>query len=250
MPTLAGKTKMTGTNPYIIKAMIPPGSDMFFGRQAAMRRIKERLCADSPQSVSIIGERRIGKSSLAFRLFQHLNTCDNTIALFLDCDGIAEQCNSKDQFFQLVNQEAKEVLADRLDGLDLPDTGEKDFFDSYSSFKDFIKLCGKKKNINTIIFIDEFEHLSANDFADRGFFSNLRSMAVDPGNRLAFCTVSQKELDQLAHQSILTSNFWNIFDLEIKKEKLSGKEFVKDITKGMKIIKKGKDIITGKGDEP
>jgi hypothetical protein len=40
-------------------------------------------------------------------------------------------------------------------------------------------------------------------------------MAVDPGNRLAFCTVSQKELDQLAHQSILTSNFWNIFDVEI-----------------------------------
>lgn len=66
MTTLEGKTKMTGSNPYIIKAMIPPGSDMFFGRQAEMRRIKERLCADSPQSVSLIGERRIGKSSLAF----------------------------------------------------------------------------------------------------------------------------------------------------------------------------------------
>jgi hypothetical protein len=212
---LAGDTKMTGSNPYIIKTMIPPGSGMFFGRQAEMRRIKERLCADSPQSVSLIGERRIGKSSLAFRLFQHLNNSDNTIALFLDCDGIAEQCNSKDQFFQLLNQKAKEVLAERHDGLDLPDTGGNGFFDSYSSFKDFIKHCGKKKNIKTIIFIDEFEHLSDNEFADRGFFSNLRSMAVDPGNRLAFCTVSQKELDQLAHQSILTSNFWNIFDVEI-----------------------------------
>jgi hypothetical protein len=215
MPPLAGKTEMTGNNPYIIKAMIPLESDMFFGRQAEMRRIKERLCAGSPQGVSIIGERRIGKSSLAFRLFQHLNTCDNIIALFLDCDGIAEQCRSKDQFFKLLNLEAKEVLMDRLDGLDLPAPGENGFFESYSSFKDFIKLCGKKKRIKTIIFIDEFEHLSTNKFADRGFFSNLRSLAVDPGNHLAFCTVSQKELDQLAHQSILTSNFWNIFDVEI-----------------------------------
>jgi AAA+ ATPase superfamily predicted ATPase len=45
--------------------MIPIDSDMFFGREKEMRRIEGMLSGDTPQCVSIVGERRIGKSSLA-----------------------------------------------------------------------------------------------------------------------------------------------------------------------------------------
>jgi AAA+ ATPase superfamily predicted ATPase len=60
---------MAMTNPYNLRGMIPIESDMFFGRDKEMRRIEGMLSGDTPQCVSIVGERRIGKSSLAFRVF-------------------------------------------------------------------------------------------------------------------------------------------------------------------------------------
>ena len=54
-------------NPYLNRVMIPSPA-MFFGREAQVRRIMGRLSAERPQSVSIVGERRIGKSSLLSHL--------------------------------------------------------------------------------------------------------------------------------------------------------------------------------------
>jgi ATP-dependent Clp protease ATP-binding subunit ClpA len=59
--------KISITNPYRERKMIPIASDMFFGREQEMQRIVEMLSGDTPQCVSIIGERRNGKSSLAQR---------------------------------------------------------------------------------------------------------------------------------------------------------------------------------------
>ena len=80
------------TNPYHMRGMIPIESDMFFGRKNEMRRIEMMLSGEVPQCVSIIGERRIGKSSLAFRLFHRMRSDDNTLAVFLDCDQLSRHC--------------------------------------------------------------------------------------------------------------------------------------------------------------
>ncbi len=63
---------MTVTNPYRERKMIPIESDMFFGREKEMQKIEEMLSGDRPQCVSIVGERRIGKSSLANRVFHKI----------------------------------------------------------------------------------------------------------------------------------------------------------------------------------
>jgi AAA+ ATPase superfamily predicted ATPase len=42
---------------------------MFFGRKREMDRLMDMLSGKRPQNVSLVGERRIGKSSLAFRVF-------------------------------------------------------------------------------------------------------------------------------------------------------------------------------------
>lgn len=101
------------------------------------------------------------------------------------------------------NPQSKELLGKEQETL----------FDNYSSFKSFIKETGRKK-VNSIIFIDEFEHLPANQFADDTFFSNLRAMANNPDNHLAFVTISKTRLKELTHQSIKSSGFWNIFSTE------------------------------------
>jgi hypothetical protein len=58
-------------NPYVNREMLPPHSDMLFGREKELKTIRELL--SKPKSVSIIGERRIGKSSLANRLYHNFS---------------------------------------------------------------------------------------------------------------------------------------------------------------------------------
>lgn len=204
---------MSETNPYKMRGMLPIESDMFFGREREMRRIEDMLTGDSPQCVSIIGERRIGKSSLAFRVFHKMKQSENTIAIYLDCDGLSEKCKTKDQFFQLLNQQFVETPGNKPKIKYLLEKEEGKLFETYSSFKAFLKKSGGKK-MRAIIFFDEFEHLPGNEFADDTFFSNLRAMANNPENCLAFVTISKIRLKDLAHKSIKSSGFWNIFKTE------------------------------------
>ena len=198
-------------NPYNNKAMLPHDSDMFFGREKEMKSIASSLLAENPQSVSIIGERRIGKSSVANRVFHKLKLDNNTILVFLDFDALAGLCNSKDEFFQRLNEKFSECVAEK------PQIQSKlaTFgFNDYPSFRGFVEK-GAKNGLKFIIFIDEFEHLPGKQFADDSFFSNLRAMANNPANRLAFLTISQKRLKDLTHKSVQSSAFWNIFSEKI-----------------------------------
>jgi len=162
--------EMTITNPYRERKMIPITSDMFFGREQEMQRIKEMLTGDTPQCVSIIGERRIGKSSLANRVFHQVKQEDNTRAVYIDCDEIGAECQSKEQFFLLLDKKFCEAVKEKPTG---------NLFADYASFKAFVHA-GGKEGIKTIIFIDEFDHLPDNPFADDTFFSNLRALANNP----------------------------------------------------------------------
>src|SRR5215469_1658551 len=67
-----------GNNPYLNRVAIRDPSQ-FFGRTREVAKIFSRLGSSRPQSISIVGDRRIGKSSLLHYI------CDRTIrARFLD----------------------------------------------------------------------------------------------------------------------------------------------------------------------
>jgi ABC-type multidrug transport system ATPase subunit len=197
-------------NPYNNRGILPVESDMFLGREREMRRIEDMLANDRPQCVSIVGERRIGKSSLAYRVFHKLKQAAAALPVYLDCDEIPDECITKDQFFQWLNRKFLETLEDRPEIIDVDKKGGN-LFNSYSSFEGFFDIISRKK-INSIIFFDEFEHLPKKKFADDSFFSNFRAAANNPENRLALVTISRRVLKELAHKSIISSNFWNIFD--------------------------------------
>ena len=134
-------------NPYNNKAMLPHDSDMFFGREKEMKSIASSLLAENPQSVSVIGERRIGKSSVANRVFHKLRLDNNTIPVFLDFDALAGLCNSKDEFFQRLNEKISECLAEK------PQIQSKlaTFgFNDYPSFRGFVEK-GAKNGLKFII---------------------------------------------------------------------------------------------------
>ncbi|MCP4107311.1 MAG: hypothetical protein GY749_17505 [Desulfobacteraceae bacterium] len=197
-------------NPYKNRGRLPYNSDMFFGRTGEIRRIESFLNKEHWQCVSIVGERKIGKSSLAFRIFHRIMDYDDTISVYLDCDGLPEECNSKDEFFQILNRKFLDYIEDKPEIREhLAGYGDN-LFKNYSSFEGFISREGRN-GLKFIIFMDEFEHLPDKDFADDTFFSNLRSMAYNSDNRLGYVTVSQSSLKDLTHKSIKTSGFWNIF---------------------------------------
>ncbi len=196
-------------NPYMNKNIIPIESDMFFGRKEEMNSIESMLSSDNPQCVSIVGERRIGKSSLAYRVFHRMKRSENAISVFLDCNRLPESLSFEDDFFRSMNKDFLRAIKGNPKvnkyGID-----ESNLFDDYSSFDRFIE--SKHRDLKVIIFLDEFEHLPEKGFADNTFFSNLRALADNPAYKLAFVTVSKGSLENLTHKSIQSSVFWNIFD--------------------------------------
>jgi len=95
-------------NPYLNRVMISHPS-MFFGRSAEVKRSASRICAQRPQSISIVGERRIGKSSLLNYLhnpqtrIQMLDEAERYICLFIDFQQLRKI--DEGQFLRLIYAE-------------------------------------------------------------------------------------------------------------------------------------------------
>jgi AAA+ ATPase superfamily predicted ATPase len=126
--------------------MIPIDSDMFFGREREMQRIADMLSGETPQCVSIIGERRIGKSSLANRVFHGLRTAPGSRTVYLDCDGLPADYLSKDQFFQFLNQKflEAEALAPQPDSRVSVEKGKKNLFAIIPPSRLLLAIMGEK----------------------------------------------------------------------------------------------------------
>jgi predicted AAA+ superfamily ATPase len=76
-------------NPYVNRSMIRDPEN-FFGRRREVSRLASRIASDPPQSVAVIGERRVGKSSLLYYISrpevvaQYLDEPEKTLFLFID----------------------------------------------------------------------------------------------------------------------------------------------------------------------
>jgi hypothetical protein len=201
-------------NPYKWRNRLPADSDMFVGRTREMEQIMDRLSGTQPQCISLVGERRIGKSSLAFRMFHKIKETGNTLAIYLDCDSLPKACETENDFYRLLDDSFKEEL-DREPGMkkrlgitaEMPFTGNRDF-------RRFVGAVSRE-GTRVAIFLDEFEHLPGKGFADNTFFSNLRSTADTPDYSLAFVTISKTEIKELTHRAIQSSSFYNIFETMI-----------------------------------
>lgn len=176
-------------NPFQVGGMIR-NNKMFCGRNNEIYRILSRIAG--MQSISIYGDRLIGKSSLLQHLTQHgANLLD-------DMDGTKYQFHyinlqyieSQDEFYKTVF-EAINKQADK--------------FAKYSKFD----LKNTIENKRVILCLDEFEQIIENDFSSE-FTDVLRSLA-QTGN-LALIVSSKIPLNEIEiNTEGLTSSFHNIF---------------------------------------
>lgn len=192
-------------NPYVNRAMIPH-PDLFFGRKKEIKWLKKRICTASPQSISLLGERRIGKSSLLNHLTflegdpGFLDDPGKYIFIYMDCQGL--RSIDEPQLVTIIFTELKKKLKDSIE-LSLKD-----------DFDDLRFLCEEitAKGLKLILLFDEFESITKNNHFTPSFYSLLRSLANNYA--IALITSSVKNLkDMCASREISDSPFFNIFTI-------------------------------------
>ncbi len=190
-------------NPYLNRSMIR-SLDRFFGRQSQIERIMARLDSPTPQSVSLVGERRTGKSSLLWHLAQeeiysrHLEQASNYVFVYLDFQR--QQQLDKEGFCRVFGEELNEVADGRFSIPKLAD---------FPALEAAVQQLARQ-GLRLVCLCDEFETVTRNTHFGPEFYGLLRSLAN--AYPIAFITASHRDLQELCHKSeIAESPFFNIF---------------------------------------
>ena len=184
----------------------------FYGREEDIRQILNRLLSSAHESTSVVGERRIGKTSLLKHLsnpevaLQYGLTPDQYCLVYIDFQGLTDI--TPQRFWERVlrkmrrassNEKLKTLIEETLalENIDL--------FDLEDLFEAFHDL-----DMNVILFMDEFEYITQNTNFGSDFFGGLRALAIHYS--LTLITATRRELVDLCHsEEIKGSPFFNIF---------------------------------------
>ena len=180
----------------------------FFGRENETTQALSLL--RNGQSISIVGQRRIGKTSLLLHLSNpaifeaHGLNSTRHLFVYLDCSGWSDL--SPAEFYQFLLEEVADAL---------PPAAEPDFQAPIRplTYRDFERSLRRlaRQDWRLISLLDEFERLSLNPALDPDFFSGLRALTAR--YPIAYVAASKTPLLELtyANASALSSPFFNIF---------------------------------------
>ncbi|MEJ2109633.1 MAG: protein kinase [Acidobacteriota bacterium] len=188
-------------NPYLNRTAIKDSRN-FFGRHKEISTIISRVSADDPQSISIIGERKIGKSSLLRAVLNqhesHLRRSDEYVFIYSDLQESLHGDISG--FFASI---MKDISLARL----YPQIAEKP--PTYEYFRKLIVDLDRNR-IKLVLLLDEFDAITQNKNFGLEFFSFLRSL---PNNyTVSYIITSAHDILRYCHsQEIAGSPFFNIF---------------------------------------
>lgn len=174
-------------NPFYNRLPIKDANE-FFGREDELARIFSLIDSKQPQSISIVAERRIGKSSLLYQVYLRyknaLQNPDNYIFCNLD------KYPSCESFYEEVMKSTGLSYSKPID---------------YHAFEEGLR----KNNKKLVLLLDEFDVLIKDIRFDSGFLEGMRSLAS--AYDLSYITASQRPLNNICHQEAKDSPFFNIF---------------------------------------
>lgn len=196
---------MSTDNPFFHRGAIRRAEE-FHGRQAEIDQVLGLL--RNGQSVSLIGPRRIGKSSLLLHLARPQTRqrrgldFPRTLFLLIDCQEFGG--SPPEEVYEALLTELLERA--RHTGCEIGEV------ERYGTYRSLDRVLGEISQIgvNVVVLLDEFELLAANPQLTPYFFARLRGLTTKYG--LAYLTASQRPLfDLTADEEILSSPFFNIF---------------------------------------
>jgi len=190
-------------NPYMNRVMIR-NVEEFFGREQEIRKIFSRIGSDRPQSISLVGERRIGKSSILNYIYNPVNrrrflhNPDDSVFLYIDFQE--KRGIEPTEFFR--------VLLERLI-IEFNNNLELNIEPGYDGFKKVISALDET-GLKVIMVFDEFDLITKNKNFDPDFYSYMRSLANN--FNVAYLVASGRNLQTMCHsKEISDSPFFNIF---------------------------------------
>ncbi len=192
-------------NPYSSRKMITK-ADAFYGRQQELQQVYGQL--QNAQSVSIIGPRRIGKSSLLYCLAlpdiqKRAGAADyfpKTVFVYVDL--LSKSTYTPAEFLSILLEEIYNARA--------PEVPEIPAEVTYRQFEQHIKTLCLREDYKIVFLLDEFDTITNNPQFNEAFFSHFRSL----GNHypISLVTASHKPLYELCHsEDVRSSPFFNIF---------------------------------------
>jgi hypothetical protein len=185
-------------NPFTERAMLKE-AEQFVGRTREINNILPRLRTGN--SVSLVGDRRIGKSSLLYYLFltgnERLSDIRKEKYHFLYFDFMSSTVKSPADFT---------IEICRLLGIET--NNEKIKAEPLVELEKKLHQYSLQKNL--ILLLDEFEKvIDRQELYKIDFFETLRSLCN--AQKLTIITASKKTLKQIGNETGLNSPFWNIF---------------------------------------
>jgi len=186
--------------------------ERFIGRKAEIRQIINRLLSSAHESTSIIGERRIGKTSLLSYLANPdiaagLGlTPDKFCLVYVDFQGLTDI--TPQRFWQRVLKKMSRSICDDSLKPSIEKLSEQNNFDLFD-LEDLFEM-SMSKGLSIVLLMDEFEYVTENPNFKSDFFGGLRALAIHSG--VALVPATRRELVDLCHsEEIKGSPFFNIF---------------------------------------
>ena len=193
-------------NPYFHRAPIRD-SRFFFGRTAETQRILSYV--SRKQSVSVVGPRRIGKTSLLIHLSHpEVKTAhrlgDDCVYVYVDCQALSGDLTESGVYRKLL-----EDIIEATRGGHSAEYGSREpmtYLEFEKSLDEIIP-----PGLQIVFMFDEFEEMATNLQLGKGFFNKLRGLGQ--AGKVVYVTASGQTLGDLAFhdKSVLSSPFFNIF---------------------------------------
>jgi hypothetical protein len=200
-------------NPFTYgNAISDPGR--FFGRAREAEQIFGRLRNPEFESSSIVGDRRVGKTSLLnhvshpeIRARNGLGG-DNYAYVYIDLQIVGPEMGPEQLWRHLLSSLLGQCRDDVIAG-DLKELLERgrplDSFDLDAFFRK-----ADTRGLHTVFLLDEFDQITTNPNFGPDFYFGFRSLAIH--RKVALITSSRLELVQLCHsEAVRSSPFFNIF---------------------------------------
>lgn len=190
-------------NPYTNRGMVRDPA-MFFGRTKELTRIYALL--GNIQSVSIVGDRRIGKSSLLYCLAlpevqTRIEGHDFSDYVFVHVDLQGSVHRSPGEFLRYLAEKLRAQARGRWRFKVSKKVNQGMFEEVVAQANEW--------GFKIVFLLDEFDWVTRNEHFDVAFFGFLRFMAINYD--LALITASQGYLAEICNADIVNSPFFNIF---------------------------------------
>lgn len=186
-----------GQNPFHWRGTVTDAA-AFIGRETELAAIFARL--KTLGCVSMVGERRIGKSSVIYQAAQRAPKQLGASCRAVYIDLLSAKHHTLDGLLNSI-----------LHGLTGKEVGLLGFSaeDKLAAFEEAVRKV-RSQGALPVVFLDEFESLAARseEFGD-SLLESWRSLGND--GQLAFVTSSAQSLDRVTQESGYTSAFYNIF---------------------------------------